>query len=208
MTDQLNLASNPYRNRVLPYLIASLCLLCALFLGVFWYAQLREAQTQDEILKAEVEQKEAELVRLKAISEEVQRSLTPEQRALLIASHKLVALKSFSWSRLFADLETLLPGGVSASRLSVQNVYKTSEGKIQAELEFGVLSRNYQTVMNMIEAMNSSGIFRAELRSQDLQKGDSFTYSEYTMRLIYTPRYGYAPVDKTTIASANGIESK
>ena len=124
---------------------------------------------------------------LKGKGELVQQSLTPVQQSLLVAAHKLVANKSFGWSRLFADLESLLPGSVSVSRIAVQNVYKDGD-RTRADLEFAVLSRDYQSVMTMIENMNNSGNFRAELRGQDLQKGETITYTEYTLRLIYTPR--------------------
>ena len=52
----------------------------------------------------------------------------------------------------------------------------------------------------MIENMNSSGIFQAELRGQDLQKTESITYTEYTLRLLYTPRYGYSPATASDVA--------
>jgi Tfp pilus assembly protein PilN len=201
--EKLNLATHPYRNRALPYVVAVVVFSLALLLGSVWFAKWQSAKSDEEIVKAHIEEMETKLAALNASSQKVQQSLTPEQRSLLVAAHKLVALKSFAWSRLLADLESLLPGTVSASRLSVQNVYKTSDGRIQAELEFSVLSRNYQTVINMIDAMNSSGIFQAELRGQDLQKGDHFTFSEYSMRLLYTPRYGQAASDETTIASAS-----
>ena len=127
---------------------------------------------------------------MKALKEKgakVQQSLTPEQQALLIASHKLVASKSFGWSRLFADLEAVLPGSVSASRISVQNIFKDGD-RIKAELDFSVLSRDYQSVMQLIANMNNSGIFQAELRGQDLQKTERVTYTEYTLYIIYSTR--------------------
>jgi hypothetical protein len=58
-----------------------------------------------------------------------------------------------------------------------------------AELDFAVVSKDYESVMAMINDMSSSGIFQAELRGQDLQR-DKGNLSEYTLRLIYTPRYG------------------
>jgi Tfp pilus assembly protein PilN len=201
--ERLNLATHPYRNRALPYVIAAVVFSLAFFLGSFWLDKWQSAKSDEAVAKTQIEEMETKLAALNSSSEKVQQGLTSEQRSLLVAAHKLVALKSFAWSRLLADLESLLPGTVSASRLSVQNVYKTSDGRIQAELEFSVLSRNYQSVINMIDAMNSSGIFQAELRGQDLQKGDHFTFSEYSMRLIYTPRYGQAVSNETTIASAS-----
>ncbi len=136
--------------------------------------------------------------RLKGEGEKVQQNLSPEQRELLVASHKLVANKTFGWSRLFADLEAVLPGSVSASRIAVENIYRDGD-RVKADLEFGVLSRDYQSVVEMIDAMNNSGRFQAELRGQDLQQNERVTYTEYTLRLIYTPAYG------NSAASANEL---
>lgn len=134
---------------------------------------------------------EEKMRELKGKGDLIQQQLSPDQRQLLIASHKLVANKSFGWSRLFADLERVLPGSISASRIAVENIYKDGD-RLRAELDFGVLSRDHTGVMAMIENMNNSGLFQAELRGQDLQKNERMTYSEYTLRLIYTPAYGYS----------------
>lgn len=155
------------------------------------FAQLSENAEVSRITEGQVKEMEAEVARLKGEGAKVQQQLTPEQRDLLVASHKLVANKSFGWSRLFADLESVLPGSVSASRIAVENVYKDGD-RVKAELDFGVLSRDYAAVMSMIESMNNSGLFQAELRGQDLQKNERMTYTEYTLKLIYTPAYGQA----------------
>jgi len=151
------------------------------------------------MLTTAVSERQAEIQRLKGEGEKVQQMLTPEQKVLLTAAHKLVANKAFGWSRLFADLESVLPGSVSASRISVNNVYQDGD-RIKADLELSVLSRDYPAVMTMIENMNNSGLFRVELRGQDLQKGEQITYTEYTFRLIYTPAYGYSAAPTTDIA--------
>ncbi len=191
MITKLNLASKPFRNRTLPYVISLLLLAFAVAGTVLSFAQWRETSERNEIALKDIRQMEEQLKELNGKGEQVQQQLTPQQRELLIASHKLVANKSFGWSRLFADLEGVLPDSVSASRISVENVFKDGD-RIKAELEFAVLSRDYPAVMAMIDKMNSSGVFRAELRSQDLQKTESITYTEYTLKLIYTPSVGYS----------------
>ena len=204
MITKLNLATKPFRNRTLPYLVALFLLALAASGGTLSFAKLRQITAQNENAKTEILAMETELKALKGKGELVQQQLTPEQRALLIATHKLVANKTFGWSRLFADLEAVLPGGVSASRVTVQNVYKEGD-QTRAELEFAALSRDYQSVMSMIERMNNSGNFQAELRGQDLQKTERSTFTEYTLRLVYTPRSGYsaaAPV--SDVASTQG----
>jgi hypothetical protein len=50
--------------------------------------------------------------------------------------------------------------------------------------------------------MNNSGNFQAELRGQDLQKTERSTFTEYTLRLVYTPRSGYS-----TAAPASDVAS-
>jgi hypothetical protein len=108
--NKLNLASRPFRNRTLPYLIALLFLAFAVSGAVLSFADLRNTTAKNEIAKAEIKQMEQEVQALKGKGELVQQSLSPEQQSLLVAAHKLVANKSFGWSRLFADLESLLPG--------------------------------------------------------------------------------------------------
>lgn len=203
MINKLNLSSRPFRNRTLPYLIALLFLAFAVSGAVLSFADLRNTTAENEIAKDNIKQMKTDIEALKGKGELVQQQLTPEQQALLIAAHKLVANKSFGWSRLFADLESVLPGGVSVSRISVQNIYKDGD-RTRADLEFGVLSRDYGSVMQMIDRMNNSGRFQAELRGQDLQKTESITYTEYTLRLLYTPGYGYSPAAPSDVAQTQG----
>ena len=191
MITKLNLASRPFRNRTTPYLISFLLLAMAVAGGILAFSQLNKASSQNEIALRDIEQMNDEIKQLESKAGAVQQQLTPEQQTLLIASHKLVANKTFGWSRLFADLESVLPGSVSASRISVENVYKDGD-RIKAELDFGVLSRDYQGVNIMIANMNNSGLFQAELRGQDRQQNSRVTYTEYTLHLVYTPAYGYA----------------
>lgn len=202
MITKLNLATHPFRNRTLPYLLALLLLGFTVAGGLLCFSRLRENSELNEIAANQVREMEAEVNRLKGEGEKVQQQLSPEQRALLIAAHKLVANKNFGWSRLFADLESVLPGSVSASRISVENVYRDAD-RIKAELEFGVLSRDYQAVMVMMENMNNSGLFQAELRGQDLQKNERVTYTEYTLRLIYTPASAFSTAPPTDVAQTS-----
>jgi Tfp pilus assembly protein PilN len=185
---KLNLASRPFRNRTLPYLIALFLLAFSVGGAILCFAKLRDIRENNELAKTQITSIEKELSELNNKGELVQQELSPDQRALLIGAHKLVANKSFGWSRLFADLEDKLPGGVSVSRISVENIFKDGD-RIKAELDFAVLSRDYQNVAEMIDRMNNSGVFKAELRGQDLQKTDRLTYSEFTLHLVYTPYY-------------------
>lgn len=175
----------------MPYLVGGLLAVIGLVVMIFGFARLSSNNKQNELLASGVKEKQAEIQKLKGEGEKVQQLLTPDQKALLGASHKLVANKSFGWSRLFSDLEGVLPNSVSASRISVNNIFQDGD-RIKADLELGVLSRDYGAVQAMIESMNNSGLFQAELRGQDLQQNERVTYTEYTFRVIYSPSYSTA----------------
>lgn len=199
MITKLNLSTHPFRNRTTPYLLALVLLGLGAIGGIFALVQLRYYSQDNELARKQVEEMEVEVARLKNEGAKVQQQLSPEERELLIASHRLVANKSFGWSRLFADLEAVLPGSVSASRIAVENVYRDGD-RVKAQLEFGVISSNYQDVMGMIGAMNNSGLFQAEMKSQDRQQNERHTFTEYTLRLIYTPAYGYSTATSEEVA--------
>lgn len=189
MIAKLNLASSPFRNRTLPYLLAALLLTIAGAGAVLGFANYRELNQRTALAKGQSTELNAELEKLNSKGELVQQQLTPDQRALLVGAHKLVANKSFGWSRLFADLESVMPPNVSASRIGVRNVVRDASGT-KAELEMNVLSRDYRSVLTMIDNMNTSGMFRAELRSQNLQEGERVPHTEFSMTVVYSPRPG------------------
>lgn len=192
MITKLNLSSHPFRNRTLPYVLALLLVAFSVAGAIFAFAKLNYISKDNEIAKSQTQEMQAQLNDLNQKGELVQQQLTPEEQSLLIAAHKLVANKNFGWSRLFADIESVLPGSVSVSRIAVENVYKTADGRTQAELDFAVLSRDYQSVLTLIERMNGSGEFQADLRGQDLQKSEYFSYTEYTLHLVYRPSGSYS----------------
>jgi len=200
---KLNLATYPFRNRTLPYVASALVLVIAAVLGLYCLATLNSNRRQNELLAKAVAERQDELQKLKGEGEKVQQLLTPDQKSLLTAAHKLVANKKFSWSRLLSDLENVLPTGVAASRITVNSVFEDNN-QIKADLEMAVLSKDFGSVQAMIESMNNSGVFKAELRGQDLQKNDRITYSEYTFHLIYTPSYGYSAAPSNEVAKNDG----
>ena len=199
MITKLNLATHPFRNRTTPYLLSLVLIALGAFGALVGLNQWYQTGKQTEIARKQLDEMESEIAQLKSKGEMVQQQLSPEQRQVLVAAHKLVANKTFGWSRLFADLESVLPGSVSTSRISVQNIYRDGD-RVKAELELGVLSRDYQSVMGMIGSMNNSGLFQAELRGQDRQENERVTYTEYTLRLIYTPAYGYSTATPSEVA--------
>jgi Tfp pilus assembly protein PilN len=189
MTTKLNLASNPFRNRALPWTVAAIVALASV-IGLFLIAQstiqtnAKVATTQSEVAKLQKQtndlHKQAEAIKI---------ALTPEQQSALKSAHGLVNRKRFSWSQLFADLESALPGGVRVARIVVQEV-GTQDDRTVANLDLTVSSKNPTTITQMIEDMERDGVFHAELRAQTLQRGRGESGAEYEMDVRYVPRAG------------------
>ena len=191
MNANINLASTPFTNRALPWILTVVILfvsLVALVLVVQWTTTTNRSAAQIEAEVNLLKQKEQSLI---SAAESVKAALTPEQRLNLRAAHELVDRKGFSWSRLLADLESALPDNIRVSRIAVRGV--ASEGnQTIAQLELDVFSKSSTTVTEMINAMDRQGIFHADLRNQNLQKGRGESGTEYELDVVYRPRAGVA----------------
>lgn len=132
---------------------------------------------------------------LKIQAQKVKNSLSPEQQQILAAAHVLVDRKRFSWSRLFADLESALPGNVRVTHISVRDVAARGDQTL-AELDLTAVTKTPVTITDMIAEMNRVGVFKTELRSQNLQKGRGEIGTEYELYVIYRPRAGVVADDK------------
>jgi Tfp pilus assembly protein PilN len=103
--------------------------------------------------------------------------------------HALVNRKQFSWSRLFADLEAVLPRDVRVTRITVKEVLSDGD-RMVANLELVVASKSSTIVTDMIQNMQREGIFQAQLTAQNPQRGRDESGSEYELSVSYAPRAG------------------
>lgn len=191
MNNNLNLASKPFNNRVLPWALTAIILLFSLIglslvvrLTTAANKQAAAAQTEFNGLK----QREQGLLQA---AELVKNSLTLEQQQALPAAHELIERKGFSWSRLLADLESSLPGNVRISRIAVRDVTTQSNQTI-AQLDLAVFAKNPATISDMISSMHQEGIFEAVLHTQNLQKGRGESGTEYELNVVYRSRASYS----------------
>jgi Tfp pilus assembly protein PilN len=200
MATKLNLATKPFSNRSLPWVITSFVLLISLVSLVLILRATNQARSQSETLQNEVNSLSQQEQALRKQAEAVKNSLTPEQLLTLESAHTLVDRKRFSWSRLFADLESALPGKVRVKRIGVRGVVVRNDQTL-AELELTVVAMSPSSVTDMLADMNRLGIFQAELRSQNLQRGRGESGTEYELFVVYRPRAG-APIAGSPLASA------
>lgn len=205
MPTKLNLASKPFNNRALPWTVTTVVIFVSFVSLIFIVRGTRQAEAQTYSIQNDINSLGQQAQTLRQQAEAVKNSLTPEQRQTLDAAHALVDRKHFSWSRLFADLELALPGSVRVKRIAVRGISTRGEQTL-AELELTVVAKSPATITAMIAEMDRAGIFNAELRSQNLQRGRGESGAEYELLVVYRPRAG-SPAETTPLASAIPAEN-
>jgi len=191
MPTKLNLASKPFSNRSLPWVVTSVLITISLICLVFIVRATSRANVQAAAVQKDINNLKQQELELHKQADAVKNSLTTEQLQTLGAAHTLVDRKRFSWSRLFADLETALPGNVRVKRIAVRGI-TTRGDETLAELELTVITKNPAIVTDMIANMDRDGIFHAEMRSQTLSRGRGESGAEYELYVVYRPRAGSA----------------
>ena len=191
MANNLNLASKPFNNRLLPWLLTVFILFISMIGLLIVVRYTYVARRQADAIQAEINNLRTQEQGLLKNATEVKQSMTPEQLQTLQGAHQLVDRKRFSWTRLLSDLETALPATVRVTRIAVRDVGLQGD-QMLAELDLTVFAKSSTSVTEMISDMDHEGIFRAELRAQNLQKGRGESGTEYELFVVYRPRAGYA----------------
>jgi Tfp pilus assembly protein PilN len=198
MPTKLNLASKPFSNRSLPWVVTALVVTVSVLFLIVILRSARQTKAQADSIQVEINNLQAQEHALRQKAQAIRSSLTQDQLQALTAAHTLVDRKQFSWSRLFVDLEAALPGVVRVKRIAVRGV-ATRGDETFAELELTVVAKTPSIITDMIAQMNRDGVFRPELRSQTLQRGRGESGAEYELAVNYKPRAG-APVDSVALS--------
>ena len=193
MIENLNLASRPFRNRALPWAIVSVVSFASLVALVFTFGAYQQTRTQADAVERDVAELRRDEAAQRARAAQVAEALTPEQRRVLDAAHLIAERKNFSWSRLFADLEASLPIGVRGARINVRDLTQTGE-RLRADLDMTVIGRTPDDITLMIAQMARTGIFDADLLTENTRPAKGESGIESNLRVRYTARAA-APIN-------------
>jgi Tfp pilus assembly protein PilN len=210
---KLNLASNPFRNRTLPWTVAVAVSAVALVALVFILAQYKSASAEAAVAESQVVAMRGERDQLLKQANEMRQAIPPEQLKTLDAAHALVSRKSFSWSQLFSDLEEVLPSSVRVSRINVRDVTQTGD-QTRADLDLTVVGKTPADVTGMMEEMNRAGTFNAVPVTENQKSGRGESGFEWVLRVNYvqhTRRRAVGASDEigvtTPLANGEGVTS-
>lgn len=187
MIARLNLASDPFRNRTLPWTVAAFVSAVSLVALVLILASYKEARAQADASEREVSVMRTQSADLTRQATEIKQTIPPEQLKTLEAAHALVSRKGFSWSQLFSDLESAMPGTVRVQRINVREVAEVGD-QTRADLELTVLGKGPTDVTGMITEMNSGGTFNAVPITENQKSGRGESGYEWVLRVSYVQR--------------------
>ncbi|HVF45166.1 MAG TPA: hypothetical protein VM936_19225 [Pyrinomonadaceae bacterium] len=194
MIARLNLSSDPFRNRTLPWTVAVAVSAVSLVALVLILAAYREARADADAAERSVAVMRGQSAALERQAVEIRQTIPPDQRKTLEAAHALVSRKGFSWSQLFSDLEAALPGSVRVQRINVREVAEVGD-QTRADLELTVLGKGPTDVTGMITEMNSGGTFNATPVSENQKSGRGESGYEWVLRVSYVQRRRSAVVE-------------
>ena len=187
MIARLNLSSDPFRNRTLPWTVAVAVSAVSLVALVLILAAYREARADADAAERSVVVMRGQSAGLEQQALEVKQTIPPDQRKTLEAAHALVSRKGFSWTQLFSDLESAMPGSVRVQRINVREVAEVGD-QTRADLELTVLAKGPTDVTGMIIEMNSGGTFNAVPITENQKSGRGESGYEWVLRVSYVQR--------------------
>src|SRR5689334_10933225 len=209
VNSNLNLASKPFSNRLLPWALTAVILFVSVIGLVIVVRLTTVAKSQGDATQVEINNLRQQEQALLKTADEIKSLLSPEQQQAVPAAHQLVDRRKFLWSKLLVDLEASLPANVKVSRIAVRDITRQGDQTV-AELELAVFAKTPDTINEMISSMYQEGIFQPELRTQTLQKGRGESGTEYGFVVIYRPRssYSHENVAEMTAPAAGSEVSK
>jgi len=187
MGNDFNFSATPFENERLPRLIfggtAAIVLGATLVHGIFLARYLAREREELDIkvadLRANIVQTDAEIGNLSGSLTREQSALANERTNFLT---RIYRHKSFSWTGLFNELESITPPGIRIVSISPSE----TDGRIEVTLS--VVGRTLADVLLMVKALEASSFFASvfPLDEVDLEElGGREIGTGATLRLQY-----------------------
>lgn len=204
----INLATKPYQDvrRVLAQwgglvLLFAFCTVALSWTAVSSWRESRDVNTKISALQSDI----AGLDRQRAEAIAVLRS---PQNAPVVETSKflngLIARKSFSWTRVFMQLEQIMPPGLRVVTISPELQPKTNT----VEVHLTVAGSSRLAALDLVKRLEQSPSFRYARITEEIEsheKGDTDPV-KFRLSALYVP--GATPVAESTAAETKVAEIK
>ena len=182
----LNLATRPYEDAREFWLrwgigVGVLGLLTLILLGLAirgWVSAGRDRHAIAQ-LQSQIAEKDSERTKAQAFLEMAANHSTRDQSQFL---NGLIQRKGFSWTRVFEDLERVMP-----NRLHVVSLRPELNEQNQLELEMKVVGDTRAEAVDLVHRMEGSKHFQGAQLVQESQAGDNAAAVIATVSAVYVP---------------------
>ena len=183
----INLSSEPFRRDRAVTIFASLAAgLLAVTLGLLVLMIVNERQAKSDLVAAiaqtekQVAGMASEQATLEASMRKVENADVLERSVFL---NTLIARKGISWSRLFADLEQVMPHNVRLVALRPQ-----ANAKNEIQLEMTVAAQSIEPVIDLLKRMERSTVFTVPSMATMLPPSQSEPLYRYRVSVNYAQK--------------------
>jgi len=205
MKPLVNLASSPFRNRRLFWLVILLLFLIPAYFGMQMIESASRLNDDISNQKMKVKAKEIEYKQMeKPVVSNV--SISTDENKQLVAANELIARRAFSWSQLLSDIERSLPTTVRVLRVAVNQILPNEREEAfdgsqnAATLTLTVIGQTNQDVTTMINRFHDTG--RLKVFPLSKKTIDGTDEIEFELKVEYFP-----PISATRVNVANQIAS-
>ncbi|MCX6604869.1 MAG: hypothetical protein NTV52_14890 [Acidobacteria bacterium] len=183
----INLSSEPFRRDRAVTIFASVAAgLLAVTLGLLVLMIVNERQAKSDLVAAiaqtekQVAGMASEQATLEASMRKVENADVLERSVFL---NTLIARKGISWSRLFADLEQVMPHNVRLVALRPQ-----ANAKNEIQLEMTVAAQSIEPVIDLLKRMENSTVFTVPSMATMLPPSQSEPLYRYRVSVNYAQK--------------------
>ena len=191
MKPLVNLATEPFRNRRLLWIVITVMFLVPALLG-------QQAIRRKVLEEAEIQARQSVVRDLESRLGKTEKpsttgaAITSEQNREIYAASELLARKSFSWTQLLNEIERNLPPGVRVLRVAVTTIIpQEKDGSIggpesAATLNLEVIGKSNADIVSLINRLHESGRFKVFPLTQKPVEGTGEL--EFSFKVEYFPK--------------------
>ncbi len=191
MKPLVNLATEPFRNRRLLWIVITVMFLVPALFG-------QQAIRRKVLEEAEIQARQSVVRDLESRLGKTEKpsttgaAITSEQNREIYAASELLARKSFSWTQLLNEIERNLPPGVRVLRVAVTTIIpQEKDGSIggpesAATLNLEVIGKSNADIVSLINRLHESGRFKVFPLTQKPVEGTGEL--EFSFKVEYFPK--------------------
>jgi Tfp pilus assembly protein PilN len=205
MRIDLNLATEPYRNRSMFWLATTAGYLIAIVALIVVAARAADVGASTVELRDELVRQEKTITELESQIEQIKQDkgktvFLPEDREALDDARRLIVRRSFSWSRLLGDLEGYVPAKARLDSITIDRMTGEGQGLV-VDMVIQGHGQSYAQMGEFIARLDASaGRFNAE--PIQTQREDDTSEFAFSVSVKYRPGIAPAPAPSAAAAPA------